>query len=223
MSIAREMSGIFLGVFGIVSLVHLYACFPPIKRRLRIVTKFMLMPLLLLCYLTIAEKPSVYIILGALFGWFGDAFLLLSDRKAPLLGGVVSFGIGHVFYVLYFSRYWGDVPWWLLAAAAAVYLTGVVLMSGKVHKLVKSYMRPCTTFYMLLLCATSFSVLYALLSGYRVWLGVALVGSVLFLVSDGILSMEYFKEKTKFGNFFVMLSYIAAQACILLAAAKLGA
>lgn len=219
----KAVSFIFLGVFLIVAVVHLIACYPPIKRRLRIVTKFMLMPLLLLCYLTIAETPSPLIILAALFGWFGDAFLLLSDRKVPLMSGILSFGVGHVFYMLYFSRFWGGVPWWALALAGAVYLCGVTLMSRKVHPLVKSYMRPCTTLYMLLLCATSFSILFALLSGYNTWLGVAFMGSMLFLVSDSILSMEYFKEKTKFGNFFVMLSYILAQACILVASAKLGA
>ncbi len=217
------LSVIFLIVFGVVSLVHLYACFPPVKRRLRIVTKFMLMPLLLLCYLTRAAEPSPLIILAALFGWFGDAFLLLSDRKAPMLGGILSFGVGHVFYALYFSRFWGGAPWWALALFGAAYLTGVILMSARVHPLVKGYMRPCTTLYMLLLCATSFSILWALLSGYDPWLGLALVGSMLFLVSDGILSMEFFNERTKYGNFFVMLSYILAQACILVAAARLGA
>lgn len=218
----KQLTVLFLAVFLLVSAVHLYACFPPVKRRLRMVTKFMLMPLLLLCYLGIAKSPSVLVILAALFGWFGDAFLLLSDRKAPMLGGMLAFGVGHVFYTLYFSRFWGGAAWWALALAGAAYLAAVAVMCRKLHPLVKSFMRPCSTLYMLLLCGTSFSILWALLSGYELWLGVAFVGSMLFLVSDGILSMEMFRERTKYGNFFVMLSYILAQACILVACAMLG-
>ena len=213
---------IFAVVFALVSAVHLYACYPPVKRRLRIVTKLMLMPLLLLCYLTRSADISPLIILALLFGWFGDAFLLLSDRKAPMLCGILAFGVGHVFYVCYFCGMWASPKLWALAVAAACYLAGITVASLRIHPLVKGYLKPATTLYMLLLCATGFSIFGALISTRQPWLILAFAGSLLFLVSDSILATLYFDRPLKYGNFFVMLTYILAQACILIAAAHLG-
>ena len=218
----KAVSLIFAVVFALVSAAHLYACWPPVKRRLRIVTKLMLMPLLLLCYLTRTANISPLIILALLFSWFGDAFLLLSDRKMPMLCGILAFGVGHVFYVSYFCGMWASPALYLIAIAAACYITGVALVSSRVHTLVKGYLKPATTLYMLLLCATGFSIFGALVSTRQPWLILAFAGSLLFLVSDGLLSVLYFDRPLKYGNFFVVLTYILAQSCILVAAAHLG-
>ncbi|MGC5035907.1 lysoplasmalogenase [Streptomyces sp. DT190] len=178
------------------------------------VAKPLLMPLLVLwAALRRAPRPLPA---ALLFGWGGDV-LLLSDAEPAFLAGMASFAAGHVCYLVLFrthgSRY--AVPRaraGLLALGYAVALvTTVVLLWPDLP----AQLRGPVAGYSLLLTAMAYG------AGVRLGLFTGL-GGALFLLSDTLIATGVANwPQPPRPDFWVMLTYIAAQA--LLAGGAVGA
>lgn len=191
--------------------LQLVACF----RRmlwLRRVTKILLMPLLAACYMLFAPTPHAFVIVALLLGCLGDLFLLFK-RSMTMLLGMCAFALGHVFYIgaMLTAR-----PGWHLAALLCLFIA-VCWMLFVVKKLLptapKSLRKP-GFFYALLLAGTCLFALYLLLCTQSIWYLVSFAGGCLFMISDTILTGQKYRRETKHGNFYVMLTYILAQATL---------
>ena len=90
----------------IISVFHVNCCYFE-KLKSRYASKLFLMPLLLLCYLDITSntdetsmsKRSMLMINAILFGFQGDALLIIQNKKCFLMG-LFSFLIGHLLYIM---------------------------------------------------------------------------------------------------------------------------
>lgn len=196
-------------------LVHLYACLPPMRQTLRRVTKLLLMPLLAGCYAYWTGSFSVLIVVALLFGFIGDAFLMFPKKENFFLFGLCAFAAGHVCYVItLLSRINGRPQMWIVALAVAAYAVTIVLMLRYLlPSLPDQLVIPCCA-YMVLICFMSLSALVYALSNAGVAPIVAFAGSLLFLLSDAILSTVTFKRDLAFGTFAVQSTYIAAQSML---------
>lgn len=203
-----------LAVFAADAAVNVTACAVS-RRKLRSVSKVLLMPLLLGVYLLFSKSPSWIVALGLLLGWIGDIFLIYKDNIRLLAVGMASFGLGHIFYIAgYFVLAGVHPPLW-----AAVILPLLIVGAGCV---VAAFMRggipkelrfPVFGYTVLLCGAASVAGLTAFGGSPGGWIMFA--GTLLFLASDGILSIETFvKEDAPAYDFAVMLTYISAQALI---------
>ncbi len=210
------MKILFFILFIICSLVHLYACFPEPHQLLRKITKLLLMPLLALCYLILAKAPSYLVLIGLFFGFVGDFFLLEPEKKLNIPIGMAAFGLGHICYGICYLQRMGRVTPWVAVVAAAFYALALGAALYKLYPLFPQKMAiPCVGYMTLLVGANCLALLLFLSRGGNAC-GLTYMGSVLFLCSDLMLCLEFFRQKTRYGNFLVMLSYILAQACIVL-------
>lgn len=192
--------------YGIAAM-HLAACFFQLQ-RLRYATKPLLLLLLALWYWLAAEKASVFVLLGLLAGFVGDTFLMWPERRALFGVGLFSFAAGHVFYILHMKAYAGAPSVWLLLPLIVVLCAMVAVTYRIARRLLPFVFRPFILAYMLLFAVSAgFAFLFAC-GGHGV---LPLLGVLLFMLSDYILLHESFREKTRYGNFAVMLTYIAAQ------------
>jgi len=156
-------------------------------------------------HLTLAEQaaPTLYIALGMSFGLLGDLFMarLLIRSDFYILAGMVSFGIGHIFYIL-------GIAWALhlrlfigvgaLVTGVAFWLVMAVLLWDRiVYQSVPEGQKPSPFHYAalpysLLLASTAGAATAAFLDN-ALWGWMAL-GAVLFLLSDMILAIEIFRK-----------------------------
>ena len=183
---------------------------------------------LLTAYNVPADSPArgmaFLIVAGSLFGLFGDIFLDLkyvhrSDETLYTYAGFCTFFIMHTIIVIGLIRYFGGavgVLWTLLPLLVgfAVGIGNVFL--GPVMKLDYTGYKGITMAYGgLLIGATLLTLVYAVKSGFASpFLTVMLVGYVLFLVSDLILSQTYFAGKE--GRFFIASNYATYYAAMYL-------
>lgn len=203
---------LFIILFFMDAVLNIYACVPPVKEKLRRPTKCFLMPLLACIYLVSAKAFSPIVLFGILCGFAGDVFLLGKEKSWPFAAGLFSFAVGHVLYSVYMWGQFGTPPSLvLLLIGAAVYLAGTYGTIRMLWPRMPKMLCPACTLYMLDISFMSISALmYALHIGN--WLGwMAFVGSLLFVLSDSVLSFSTFRTRIPGRHLIVMVTYIAAQ------------
>lgn len=179
-------------------------------------TKPFLMPLLTIIYLSNTSHINYYIVLALSFGFLGDVFLLKNHKKYYVLAGIISFLIGHIFYIYVFisdSYMVKSIPLWFLLFLLP-YASISFLMFKKLISTMESMKLP-TVVYMCILCTMSF------MSFSRIWSAslfsfiLTFLGSLCFLISDSILAFDMFSMERKNNGAAVMETYIAAQILII--------
>jgi uncharacterized membrane protein YhhN len=203
-------------VFGVLfagmSAVHLVFSLVH-KSALQTLTKIFLVPLLGAVYVFGAKNPAIPILLALIFGWGGDMFLLKINNARFFRLGLASFLLGHLCYIPSFLYAAGGLHSTALIISAAVALP----LSFAIHSLIKpeKKMNLPVIAYEIVILLMSLSALQLLISRRDGWSLLVFAGSLCFLVSDTLLAYFNFRTKPKQGDFFVMLTYIAAQAGII--------
>lgn len=200
----------FLWLFCLVACAHLYACVRRFE-RVRHATKPLLMPLLAAWYAAMAGASArLPVVLALLLGTVGDT-LLLSARPAFFSTGTACFALGHgcyIFHMLSSLPVWPDARTVLPCVAAYLLLVAVAAFRFWPH--LPRRAAPFCVLYMAILAGMSCCALLYARSGMAFgWLVFA--GSLLFLVSDAILTRTAFCSNAGEHRLSVMLTYIAAQ------------
>lgn len=195
---------IVLAVGVVVSLIFCY------QRRLGFSIKNLLFKSVSsLCYLLTAVFALIHnngaytygslIIMGGALGLVGDILLDLKgvykqDEKVYLKGGFIFFLVGHIFYtcaVIYSLR----IKWWLVLISVVVsavigYATVAMANVMKVHY--GAYRRIVAVYVAFLAMTTVISIIAVFVSSFQKGYILMAVGSVLFLLSDAVLSNTFF-------------------------------
>lgn len=160
------------------------------------------------------------IIVGGVLGLLGDIFLDLKgvypqDEKTYMYGGFISFLIGHIFYfsaIIYVSKL--PVVWIIISVVICAVLAIGNLFVSKFMKQDLGDYKVIVTLYVFFLSMTMIISLIAMVQTHfgRGYIVLA-VGSVMFTLSDVILSGTYFgkNQDTKFHYFINHFTYYAAQ------------
>lgn len=141
------------------------------------------------------------IILGLVLGMLGDIWLdlkwiQLEKKDTYLYSGFISFLIGHLFYI---GAIYKHSPWTLgsilIAVAGAIVIAVIATLMEKPLKMNYGKFRLILFLYSLVLAftVTSSIVTAVITGGATVWM-VMSIGSVLFILSDLVLSGIYFAE-----------------------------
>lgn len=214
------LSIVFAALFLVDTVLHLIACYHRYP-KMRGVTKVLLMPLLCALYLVSAKELRLLVVLALVFGWLGDVFLLFKNGRIFMLLGICSFGLGHIFYIGAFLSAYPSLHVLMLIpiAICAVWMTFVF---KKLLPYAPKSLRKPGLLYALLLSLTGLSALYLLLLTQKLPYLVAFVGGLFFMISDTMLTGQQYRRETRHGNFYVMLTYIAAQLLLVLCFILLG-
>ncbi len=219
------MKALFLILFLMDAALHLMACLPLPRPRWALVrvTKALLIPLLIGCYCFYAGVPSPLIVLALCFGFLGDMLLLFPGKLGFFAAGLCAFAAGHVCYTAYFLGHLGGRPPLALVAIALLVYAGLILLSIylQARYFPAALAIPCCAYMALISLMSLSALLFAVTNGGAAPVFVC-VGSVLFMVSDSILSDETFHRARPLGSFAVMSTYILAQACIAFGCALYG-
>jgi uncharacterized membrane protein YhhN len=171
------------------------------KPELRFFTKPVLLPLLIFWYVSSAKSENIelnkFFVAGLTLSFLGDLFLLFDWGFLPGLG---SFLVAHVFYIITFRKKSQKSIakfWPLILAIYASVLLYVLFPYLKEMKIP------------VMLYAIVISVMmYSALKTNKHYL---IIGALLFLISDTLLSINLFLKPLMILNLLVMTTYVAAQ------------
>ena len=217
------MEIIYPCAFFIISFVHLLCCFFE-KNKMRCTTKLMLMPLLLLIYLDLTSskgtdnsKRSKLIVNGLILGFSGDALLILKSQKCFIFG-LVSFLFGHFLYVMEMLKRLGDIsniPLFVIIELLHFSIFCYYYYAS-LHYGFKNEMAYYGFIYGVALSFLNSFAVYSLFMNYCFQNILLVIGTTNFCISDSILAYHTFVKKIKYGQFYLMGTYIAAQTFIAL-------
>jgi len=164
--------------------------------------------LLLIILLYFTKVPSQILFLPVLiafiFSLFGDIFLMLGDEG--FVYGMIAFLFAQVVYSFAFMQQVSNYNYYLLIPIFILtygfYLL-IVKELGKYRRAVSLYVSIITL--MLWLAVNRFVFENSLQNTY------IFAGAILFVVSDGLLSVNKFKRKFPFADAIILLTYYAAQ------------
>ena len=157
-------------------------------------------------------RLPVFVILGLVCGLLGDIWLdlkyVFSLHDEPFTyAGFISFGIGHILYVTGLLLQYGTGKYLPLSFVLAAAAAGLVSVLEGPMKLVYGKMKPIVLAYGFLLFSSVFVSGGLLLSEGGRTLLAFFAGSVLFAVSDLILSGTYF-GKGKDTALYIISNYL---------------
>lgn len=206
---------IFGGFFIVDSILHLTGCITG-NNKLRTVTKPLLMPLLAAtaAVILIPELPAsghtlMFTMLALACGTAGDILLLYTGKKY-FISGALCFFAGHIFWIVQYSPAFSTLSpaaLFIGAACSAVYLAAVYFIIVKPADM----MGAGFLVYGAALCVLVFTGAAAVNAYHTTAAGLFLSGALLFLTSDSILGYTVMKKKFPLSDFFIMITYIAAQ------------
>jgi uncharacterized membrane protein YhhN len=208
-----ELKNIFLLLLGIVSAVYLTLLFFKTS-KLQWILKCCLIPLVLAFYIFGAQKIYLPIVLALVFGWAGDVLLLKISNLRYFRLGLVSFLIGHIFYIA--AMYSFARPFNLTVLCISMVFT--VVFGIFLFRLVRpgnEMKTPVIAYETIIIIMTLFALQVFIVQGGSFGV-LVLAGSLCFLISDSLLAYNTFRKQTKLLYFSVMLTYIAAQFLIAL-------
>jgi uncharacterized membrane protein YhhN len=208
----------FLALFIGISVFHILTLIYSL-RKLRKISKALLMPALVIYYFFAAEHFLWPVALAGLLGWAGDILLIKQERKIRFMLGILGFLLGHLCYIWSIWQFINTVYYSALAVAI---IAGLILAFISIRIIHPQKLFLILSFcYILVLEAVGISSLCLLLYRKDI-LGAAIFGgSVFFLISDFILAYYSFRHFPRFGHLAVMTTYLIAQAGIIIGLAHI--
>ena len=172
-------------------------------------TKPLLMPLLILFYVFSANPANGWVVGALALGFLGD-FFLLGQIEICFKGGLSAFLLGNICYAIAFWNVSGGLtqPFllWLLVPYAVV---GGLLMLWLWRYL--GVQKIPVLIYLLVIFLMSWTSWFSLVEASRLTAVAGVVGSLLFIVSDVLLTFKLFVKPEKNVQALVMLLYGLAQ------------
>lgn len=209
-------SYIFLSLFAVVSVIHLFFAFIEDEQKRKITKPLSLLFLALFAVLTLPTHPLIYI--GAFFGMIGDIFLINNKDNKFFMIGAIFFLVGHLFYiseVLFVILKDNPVHFAFYIAtplAIVVFTIGGFFVSRKICD--DKRVALIGTLYLAILLTVTAVAVIASVKGFLLYMVLAIIGGVFFLASDLILTQATYIKDFKRRDFYIMLTYLLGQVLI---------
>ncbi|NNM54342.1 MAG: lysoplasmalogenase [Spirochaetales bacterium] len=176
-------------------------------------TKPLLMPLLILYYVFSANPSNGWVVGALVFGFLGDVFLL-GQKEIFFKAGVIAFLLGNVCYAVAFWKVSGGLTQPLLLWLLVPYsVAGGILMLWLWRYL--GVQKIPVLIYLLVIFVMSWTSWFSVVAGSRPTAVIGVVGSLLFIFSDVLLTVKVFVKPQKTVQALVMLLYGLAQVSLM--------
>ncbi len=207
------VSYVFFGIFLAVSLVHLVFCFLQLELPRKVTKGFTTMMLGIAVACAIPNEPLPYI--GIFLGMAGDFALLKKHKVLPFILGLVLFLAGHIIYIIEYVRLCAPVHWGFPVGVAIYGVLSPFLYAMIAKKVVhQKKLIVGGAFYLDVLTLALITPIVACGLGKVNYLLLCVFGAASFLLSDIILTYTMFKRDVPRRDFYIMFTYLLAQALI---------
>ncbi len=208
------MRYLFLILFALFSLVHLYYCFIN-DRKGRVRTKPLLIITLLIFYLMSSDTVS-YLLLSALAAsWIGD-ILLIGNGEKWLVAGGGFFIAAHICLMLLFFKEVraAGQPWLLLFLLMIVYIAAAYLVIRSIKDEAPKMISLGLFLYLLINTVMNLFAVMRMITLGTFGAALVFIGAVMFFLSDCALFLLLYHKSPRIvykRNFTVMVTYLLAE------------
>ncbi|MES2371590.1 MAG: lysoplasmalogenase [Bacteroidota bacterium] len=191
---------------------------------LRLLTKFLLLPFLIIYLFALSPvKPHSLVVCGLLFSFAGDILLTGSGEIFFLLGMLAFIGT-HICNSILFLKL-QNLNGENGIVSAAIIILG--LLSGFIFKILQPYLGSFQWPILFYMCIISIMAILATRitnnpSARAIAIRCFIPGAVLFILSDATLAVNKFLWHEPLVDMVVMLTYGAAQYCLVRGFAKIS-
>jgi uncharacterized membrane protein YhhN len=218
-------SKLYLSVYIGFSILYLVITAFDQEDIARILKPFLL-PILVFAVASSAHFGTKKILITALtFSWIGDVILLFADQgEIYFILGLVAFLVSHVFYIVLFSKQSisktinNKISFGAATGLILLYFFGMITTLGP-------QLGPLTVPVVIYAVVISTMLFYALKGSFQ-WNAIpyqsVLIGAIFFISSDSILAFNKFDQPIPQASFLIMITYLAAQFCIVWGILKLN-
>ncbi|UTC66448.1 MULTISPECIES: lysoplasmalogenase [unclassified Treponema] len=212
-------------LFVVISTIHLIKCFKQ-KQKWADITKFMLMPSLLLFFLAFTfvnvqnfSILHILIIIALISSFFGDVALLFDREKQNFALGILFFAITQICYIVFaiLGAKVDSIPLIPGIVSAVIFLTAIIYAVMITKKQLKG-LKPIVVLYGLIISSMSWVFIVFAFANPVVGLILAAIGSLFFVISDTFVASQYFLGSRIATRFIIMKTYIIAQLLIVFGA-----
>ncbi|WP_243356415.1 lysoplasmalogenase [Bacillus litorisediminis] len=188
------------------------------KEPLALAIVFKLIPMALIIVYAFRKLPANpvpalrLIIIGLFFCMLGDGFIAVS-----FVAGLGAFLVGHLFYLTGFLKM-SLINKMHLAAILPIALYSFFIGRQLIASLLTEGNEPLVIPVVAYILVISLMALSAILTG-NIW---ATIGSILFVISDSILSWNMFVSGIAYSDVFIMTTYYSAQFLIASSLSSIG-
>jgi uncharacterized membrane protein YhhN len=171
-----------------------------------------LIPMLIIFYVLSTENINGLKVSILVFGFIGGTLLMLP--RNPFIGGLISFLIGHIFYIVAFINPIINYSiLYLLFIISIPYIIGniIILRSVLPYKKLKNIMKIFGVIYTIVISFMGFSSTLRIfyIQGFKFF--ATFLGSMLFIISDFLIAFGNLKYKSKNSGVLIMSTYILGQ------------
>lgn len=225
----------YIGVLAVGLIISFYFCYERRKgfsSDLLILKTISSLGFLLFGFVAIAltfknGNYSFYgpcILFGGILGLCGDIFLDLKGvheefKDKYMMVGFVSFFICHIFYNLAIYKFNGfSLKWIILCIIISLIVAAINISLDKKLQLEYGKYKFIVFAYSSILILTTVSAIFSMiLNGYSAARLLMLIGGVMFILSDVILSYTFFKKNCDGESWYIInhLTYYIAQYAIM--------
>ena len=156
-----------------------------------------------------SDDARLFILAGLVCSLAGDVFLMLDERF--FIGGLVSFLLGHVMYVIGLLQFDVEPP--LLLVGVLLVLVAAAVIGSKVVAGARRHDERLAAPVAVYMAVISLMVV----SAFGTAIPIAIAGAVLFFASDGILGWYRFVQPLPHGRLAIMTTYHLGQIGLALA------
>ncbi|MCX7811231.1 MAG: lysoplasmalogenase [Leptospiraceae bacterium] len=165
---------------------------------------FLIKPLPIWCLAIYTyQKKNALLTVGLLFGSLGDIFLTNSEEVYFKLG-LSSFLIGHIFYIIYFIKYFKFNFKGLLISLIILFAS--IGVSYWIIPNLQQDLKIPVLVYIFVITTMAITTNF-----YQYWNIYAVVGAVLFLISDSMIAINQFVQPFPYAQLGIMLFYYLGQ------------
>ena len=175
---------------------------------------------IILFYLSSTDDYSIPLLIALITSWLGDVLLIPKGHKWFTMGGI-SFMVSHFFFIFaYVGRInFSKIPWFIVIPIALIYYGISLKIIFMVKDNTPKIMIPPMYFYLLCNSTMNVSALMQFMSNQNIGSFIALVGAILFFISDCTLFLVRYSKKPEMiykKHFTVMFTYIVGEFLITL-------
>lgn len=203
---------VFMAASLYFSTIHLFFCYK-LNEKMRKLTKVLCVAFLSLSLIFFAPSwPLIY--LGTICGFIGDYFLIKKEKMRYLMAGIILFFIGHIFYILQLmiiinSPIWGYILY--IGLSLFLIVLGQVIFYPKLKYLTHNSTNLGIAYFVTMTSALILSIISISVLSNALYLILVIFGYVLFIISDSTLLYTTYIKHYKRADFYIMLTYLAAQ------------
>lgn len=204
------MNYVYLALFIITSIVHLYYSYERNDRG-RAATKGFPLMMLLGYYIESVATPSWTLIAALLMSWLGDMLLIGKGTKWFTFGGFAFMASHALFIPTYLKNMPAIGTAWIIYVTLA-YIGITIALSVLILSVIETKaLRVGMPIYFLFNCMMNASACLRFFGRRDIMSAITLFGALLFLISDVTLFYVRFNPSSKRSHFPVMITYILGE------------